>query len=271
MGESRIEDLAREQLAKPSEGIRPEKTSGESKGPWKVGSIAIGRQSGYAFVVMDVTEDGRLLLGADAYVASPDMFEYGGQVPDQVMDDIRTGSITEEELQEVLAEIREKAEREALTGPESEQPTWKVGSIAMDRDTRESHLVTGLTASGNILIGYDMEPVNAATYQNVGEVDEGIALGYRNGTIDNDEKNRAMAAVVSEYLTSSRDTGDLTEEEIADIERGFEEDFGDLYARNSSVSLEDSLDAHPEGEPSAEVQEDPKIDPDRSRWVRQRT
>lgn len=266
VGESRIEDLAREQLAKPSEGIRPEKTSGESKGPWKVGSIAIGRQSGYAFVVMDVTEDGRLLLGADAYVASPDMFEYGGQVPDQVMDDIRTGSITEEELQEVLAEIREKAEREALTGPESEQPTWKVGSIAMDRDTRESHLVTGLTASGNILIGYDMEPVNAATYQNVGEVDEGIALGYRNGTIDNDEKNRAMAAVVSEYLTSSRDTGDLTEEEIADIERGFEEDFGDLYARNSSVSLEDSLDAHPESEPSAEVQEDPKIDPDRSRW-----
>lgn len=266
VGESRIEDLAREQLAKPSEGIRPEKTSGESKGPWKVGSIAIGRQSGYAFVVMDVTEDGRLLLGADAYVASPDMFEYGGQVPDQVMDDIRTGSITEEELQKVLAEIREKAEREALTGPESEQPTWKVGSIAMDRDTRESHLVTGLTASGNILIGYDMEPVNAATYQNVGEVDEGIALGYRNGTIDNDEKNRAMAAVVSEYLTSSRDTGDLTEEEIADIERGFEEDFGDLYARNSSVSLEDSLDAHPEGEPSAEVQEDPKIDPDRSRW-----
>lgn len=266
VGESRIEDLAREQLAKPSEGIRPEKTSGESKGPWKVGSIAIGRQSGYAFVVMDVTEDGRLLLGADAYVASPDMFEYGGQVPNQVMDDIRTGSITEEELQKVLAEIREKAEREALTGPESEQPTWKVGSIAMDRDTRESHLVTGLTASGNILIGYDMEPVNAATYQNVGEVDEGIALGYRNGTIDNDEKNRAMAAVVSEYLTSSRDTGDLTEEEIADIERGFEEDFGDLYARNSSVSLEDSLDAHPEGEPSAEVQEDPKIDPDRSRW-----
>ena len=128
----------------------------------------------------------------------------------------------------------------------------------MDRDTRESHLVTGLTASGNILIGYDMEPVNAATYQNVGEVDEGIALGYRNGTIDNDEKNRAMAAVVSEYLTSSRDTGDLTEEDIADLERGFEEDFGDLYARNSSVSLEDSLDAHPEGEPSAEVQEDPQ-------------
>lgn len=266
VGESRIEDLAREQLAKPSEWIRPEKTSGESKGPWKVGSIAIGRQSGYAFVVMDVTEDGRLLLGADAYVASPDMFEYGGQVPDQVMDDIRSGSITEEELQEVLAEIREKAEREALTGPESEQPTWRVGSIAMDRDTRESHLVTGLTTSGNILIGYDMEPVNAATFQNVGEVDEEIALGYRNGTIDNDEKNRAMAAVVSEYLTSSRDTGDLTEEEIADIERGFEEDFGDLYARNSSVSLEDSLDAHPEGEPSAEVQEDPKIDPDRSRW-----
>lgn len=266
VGESRIEDLAREQLAKPSEGIRPEKTSGESKGPWKVGSIAIGRQSGYAFVVMDVTEDGRLLLGADAYVASPDMFEYGGQVPDQVMDDIRTGSITEEELQKVLAEIREKAEREALTGPESEQPTWKVGSIAMDRDTRESHLVTGLTASGNILIGYDMEPVNAATYQNVGEVDEGIALGYRNGTIDNDEKNLAMAAVVSEYVTSSRDAGDLTEEEIADIERGFEEDFGDLYARNSSVSQEYSLDAHPEGDPSAEVQEVAKIDSERSRW-----
>lgn len=115
MGESRIEDLAREQLAKTSEETRSEKTSGGHKGPWKVGSIAIGRQSGYAFVVMDVTEDGRLLLGADAYVASPDMFEYGGQVPDQVMDDIRSGSITEEELQEVLAGIREKAEREALT------------------------------------------------------------------------------------------------------------------------------------------------------------
>lgn len=266
VGESRIEDLAREQLAKPTEGVRPEKTSDEDKGPWKVGSIAIGRQSGYAFVVMDVTEDGRLLLGADAYVASPDMFEYGGQVPDKVMDDIRTGNITEEELQEVLAGIREKAEREALTGPESEQPTWRVGSIAMDRDTLESHLVTGLTTSGNILIGYDMEPVNAAAYQNVGEVDEEIALGYRNGTIDNDEKNQAMAAVVSEYVTSSHDAGDLTEEEIADIERGFEEDFGDLYARNAPVSLEDSLDAHPEGEPSAEVQEDPKIDPDRSRW-----
>lgn len=266
VGESRIEDLAREQLAKPSEEIRPEKTSSEDKGPWKVGSIAIGRQSGYAFVVMDVTEDGRLLLGADAYVASPDMFEYGGQVPDQVMDDIRSGNITEEELQEVLAEIREKAEREALTGPESEQPTWRVGSIAMDRDTRESHLVTGLTASGNILIGYDMEPVNAAAYQNVGEVDEEIALGYRNGTIGNDEKNLAMAAVVSEYVTSSRDAGDLTEEEIADIERGFEEDFGDLYARNSSVSQEYSLDAHPEGDTSAEVQEVAKIDSERSRW-----
>lgn len=266
VGESRIEDLAREQLARPSEGIRPEKTSGENKGPWKVGSIAIGRQSGYAFVVMDVTEDGRLLLGADAYVASPDMFEYGGQVPDQVMDDIRSGSITEEELQEVLAGIREKAEHEALTGPESEQPTWRVGSIAMDRDTRESHLVTGLTASGNILIGYDMEPVNAAAFQNIGEVDEEIALGYRNGTIDNDEKNLAMAAVVSEYVTSSRDAGDLTEEEIADIERGFEEDFGDLYARNSSVSQEYSLDAHPEGDPSAEVQEVAKIDSERSRW-----
>lgn len=266
VGESRIEDLAREKLAKPFEEIRPKKTSGEDKGPWKVGSIAIGRQSGYAFVVMDVTEDGRLLLGADAYVASPDMFEYGGQVPDQVMDDIRSGNITEEELQEVLAEIREKAEREALTGPESEQPTWRVGSIAMDRDTRESHLVTGLTASGNILIGYDMEPVNAAVYQNIGEVDEEIALGYRNGTIDNDEKNRAMAAVVSEYVTSSRDAGDLTEEEIADIERGFEEDFGDLYARNSSVSQEYSLDAHPEGDPSAEVQEVAKIDSERSRW-----
>lgn len=266
VGESRIEDLAREKLAKSFEEIRPKKTSGEDKGPWKVGSIAIGRQSGYAFVVMDVTEDGRLLLGADAYVASPDMFEYGGQVPDQVMDDIRSGNITEEELQEVLAEIREKAEREALTGPESEQPTWRVGSIAMDRDTRESHLVTGLTASGNILIGYDMEPVNAAVYQNVGEVDEEIALGYRNGTIDNDEKNLAMAAVVSEYVTSSRDAGDLTEEEIADIERGFEEDFGDLYARNSSVSQEYSLDAHPEGDPSAEVQEVAKIDSERSRW-----
>lgn len=266
VGESRIEDLAREQLAKPTEGVRQEKTSDEDKGPWKVGSIAIGRQSGYAFVVMDVTEDGRLLLGADAYVASPDMFEYGGQVPDQVMDDIRSGSITEEELQEVLAGIREKAEREALTGPESEQPTWRVGSIAMDRDTRESHLVTGLTASGNILIGYDMEPVNAAAYQNVGEVDEEIALGYRNGTIGNDEKNLAMAAVVSEYVTSSRDAGDLTEEEIADIERGFEEDFGDLYARNSSVSQEYSLDAHPEGDTSAEVQEVAKIDSERSRW-----
>lgn len=266
VGESRIEDLAREQLAKPTEGVRPEKTSDEDKGPWKVGSIAIGRQSGYAFVVMDVTEDGRLLLGADAYVASPDMFEYGGQVPDQVMDDIRTGNITEEELQEVLAGIREKAEREALTGPESEQPTWRVGSIAMDRDTLESHLVTGLTTSGNILIGYDMEPVNAAGYQNVGEVDEEIALGYRNGTIDNNEKNQAMAAVVSEYVASSRDAGELTEEEIADIERGFEEDFGDLYARNSSVSQEYSLDALPEGDPSAEVQEVAKIDSERSRW-----
>lgn len=259
VGESRIEDLAREQLAKPSEEIRLEKTSSEDKGPWKVGSIAIGRQSGYAFVVMDVTEDGRLLLGADAYVASPDMFEYGGQVPDQVMDDIRSGSITEEELQEVLAEIREKAEHEALTGPESEQPTWRVGSIAMDRDTRESHLVTGLTASGNILIGYDMEPVNAAAYQNVGEVDEAVALGYRNGTINNDEKNRAMAAVVSEYVSSSRDAGDLTEEEIADIERGAEEDFGDLYAHNAAMSREGS-------EGITFENEGPHIDPERSRW-----
>lgn len=259
VGESRIEDLAREQLAKPSEEIRLEKTSSEDKGPWKVGSIAIGRQSGYAFVVMDVTEDGRLLLGADAYVASPDMFEYGGQVPDQVMDDIRSGSITEEVLQEVLAEIREKAEHEALTGPESEQPTWRVGSIAMDRDTRESHLVTGLTASGNILIGYDMEPVNAAAYQNVGEVDEAVALGYRNGTIDNDEKNRAMAAVVSEYVSSSRDAGDLTEEEIADIERGAEEDFGDLYAHNAAMSREGS-------EGITFENEGPHIDPERSRW-----
>lgn len=259
VGESRIEDLAREQLAKPSEEIRLEKTSSEDKGPWKVGSIAIGRQSGYVFVVMDVTEDGRLLLGADAYVASPDMFEYGGQVPDQVMDDIRSGSITEEELQEVLAEIREKAEHEALTGPESEQPTWRVGSIAMDRDTRESHLVTGLTASGNILIGYDMEPVNAAAYQNVGEVDEAVALGYRNGTINNDEKNRAMAAVVSEYVSSSRDAGDLTEEEIADIERGAEEDFGDLYAHNAAMSREGS-------EGITFENEGPHIDPERSRW-----
>lgn len=259
VGESRIEDLAREQLAKPSEEIRLEKTSSEDKGPWKVGSIAIGRQSGYAFVVMDVTEDGRLLLGADAYVASPDMFEYGGQVPDQVMDDIRSGSITEEELQEALAEIREKAEHEALTGPESEQPTWRVGSIAMDRDTRESHLVTGLTASGNIIIGYDMEPVNAAAYQNVGEVDEAVALGYRNGTINNDEKNRAMAAVVSEYVSSSRDAGDLTEEEIADIERGAEEDFGDLYAHNAAMSREGS-------EGITFENEGPHIDPERSRW-----
>lgn len=263
VGESRIEDLAREQLAKPSEEIRQEKTSSEDKGPWKVGSIAIGRQSGYAFVVMDVTEDGRLLLGADAYVASPDMFEYGGQVPDQVLDDIRSGSITEEELQEVLAEIREKAEREALTGPESEQPTWRVGSIAMDRDTRESHLVTGLTASGNILIGYDMEPVNAAAYQNVGEVDEEIALGYRNGTIDNDEKNLAMAAVVSEYVTSSRDAGDLTEEEIADIERGFEEDFGDLYVR---AMAEEHGVVSTGNEELVEADEIPQIDPGRSGW-----
>lgn len=263
VGESRIEDLAREQLAKTSEETRSEKTSGGHKGPWKVGSIAIGRQSGYAFVVMDVTEDGRLLLGADAYVASPDMFEYGGQVPDQVMDDIRSGSITEEELQEVLAGIREKAEREALTGPESEQPTWRVGSIAMDRDTRESHLVTGLTASGNILIGYDMEPVSAAAYQNVGEVDEEIALGYRNGTIDNDEKNLAMAAVVSEYVTSSRDAGDLTEEEIADIERGFEEDFGDLYVR---AMAEEHGVVSTGNEELVEADEIPQIDPGRSRW-----
>lgn len=263
VGESRIEDLAREQLAKTSEETRSEKTSGGHKGPWKVGSIAIGRQSGYAFVVMDVTEDGRLLLGADAYVASPDMFEYGGQVPDQVMDDIRSGSITEEELQEVLAGIREKAEREALTGPESEQPTWRVGSIAMDRDTRESHLVTGLTASGNILIGYDMEPVSAAAYQNVGEVDEEIALGYRNGTIDNDEKNLAMAAVVSEYVTSSRDVGDLTEEEIADIERGFEEDFGDLYVR---AMAEEHGVVSTGNEELVEADEIPQIDPGRSGW-----
>lgn len=263
VGESRIEDLAREQLAKTSEETRSEKTSGGHKGPWKVGSIAIGRQSGYAFVVMDVTEDGRLLLGADAYVASPDMFEYGGQVPDQVMDDIRSGSITEEELQEVLAGIREKAEREALTGPESEQPTWRVGSIAMDRDTRESHLVTGLTASGNILIGYDMEPVSAAVYQNVGEVDEEIALGYRNGTIDNDEKNLAMAAVVSEYVTSSRDAGDLTEEEIADIERGFEEDFGDLYVR---AMAEEHGVVSTGNEELVEADEIPQIDPGRSGW-----
>lgn len=263
VGESRIEDLAREQLAKPTEEIRPEKTSSEDKGPWKVGSIAIGRQSGYAFVVMDVTEDGRLLLGADAYVASPDMFEYGGQVPDQVMDDIRTGNITEEELQEVLAGIREKAEREALTGPESEQPTWRVGSIAVDRDTLESHLVTGLTTSGNILIGYDMEPVNAAAYQNVGEVDEEVALGYRNGTIDNDEKNQAMAAVVSEYVTSSRDAGELTEEEIADIERGFEEDFGDLYVR-AMAEKTDIVSA--DNEEPVEADDIPLIDPERSGW-----
>lgn len=264
--ESRIEDLAREQLAKPSNENRPEQTSNGEKGPWKVGSIAIGRQSGYAFVVMDVTEDGRLLLGADAYVASPDMFEYGGQVPDQVMDDLRSGSITEEELQEVLAEIRGKAERDALTGPQSEQPTWKVGSVAMDRDTRESHLVTGLTASGNILIGYDMEPASAAAYQNVGEVDEGIALGYRNGTINNDEKNRAMAAVVSEYVSSSRDAGDLTEEEIADIERGAEEDFGDLYAHNAAMSREESKGISFGSEEPKGTNEGLRIDPERSRW-----
>lgn len=264
--ESRIEDLAREQLAKPSNENRPEQASNGEKGPWKVGSIAIGRQSGYAFVVMDVTEDGRLLLGADAYVASPDMFEYGGQVPDQVMDDLRSGSITEEELQEVLAEIRGKAERDALTGPQSEQPTWKVGSVAMDRDTRESHLVTGLTASGNILIGYDMEPASAAAYQNVGEVDEGIALGYRNGTINNDEKNRAMAAVVSEYVSSSRDAGDLTEEEIADIERGAEEDFGDLYAQNAAMSREESKGISFGSEEPKGPNEGLRIDPERSRW-----
>lgn len=266
VGESRIEDLAREQLAKPSEEIRSEKTSSEDKGPWKVGSIAIGLQSGYAFVVMDVTEDGRLLLGADAYVASPDMFEYGGQVPDRVMGDIRSGSITEEELQEVLAEIREKAERDALAGPQGEQPTWKVGSVAMDRDTRESHLVTGLTASGNILIGYDMEPVSAAAYQNVGEVDEEIALDYRNGTISNDEKNRAMAAVVSEYISSSRDADDLTEEEIADIERGAKEDFGDLYAHNAAMSREGSKGISFGSEEPKGTNEGLRIDPKRSRW-----
>lgn len=266
VGESRIEDLAREQLAKPSEEIRSEKTSCEDKGPWKVGSIAIGLQSGYAFVVMDVTEDGRLLLGADAYVASPDMFEYGGQVPDRVMGDIRSGSITEEELQEVLAEIREKAERDALAGPQGEQPTWKVGSVAMNRDTRESHLVTGLTASGNILIGYDMEPVSAAAYQNVGEVDEQIALDYRNGTISNDEKNRAMAAVVSEYISSSRDADDLTEEEIADIERGAKEDFGDLYAHNAAMSREESKGISFGSEEPKGTNEGLRIDPKRSRW-----
>lgn len=266
VGESRIEDLAREQLAKPSEEIRSEKTSSEDKGPWKVGSIAIGLQSGYAFVVMDVTEDGRLLLGADAYVASPDMFEYGGQVPDRVMGDIRSGSITEEELQEVLAEIREKAERDALAGPQGEQPTWKVGSVAMNRDTRESHLVTGLTASGNILIGYDMEPVSAAAYQNVGEVDEQIALDYRNGTISNDEKNRAMAAVVSEYISSSRDADDFTEEEIADIERGAKEDFGDLYAHNAAMSREESKGTSFGSEEPKGTNEGLRIDPKRSRW-----
>lgn len=266
VGESRIEDLAREQLAKPSEEIRSEKTSSEDKGPWKVGSIAIGLQSGYAFVVMDVTEDGRLLLGADAYVASPDMFEYGGQVPDRVMGDIRSGSITEEELQEVLAEIREKAERDALAGPQGEQPTWKIGSVAMDRDTRESHLVTGLTASDSILIGYDMEPVSAAAYQNVGEVDEQIALDYRNGTINNDEKNRAMAAVVSEYISSSRDVDDLTEEEIADIERGAKEDFGDLYAHNAAMSREESKGISFGSEEPKGTNEGLRIDPKRSRW-----
>lgn len=239
---SRIEDIDRERRAEQA-NEHPRREAPDM-GPWKVGSIAVGRTSGVAFVVMGVTDDGRLLVGANMCTASPDDFDYGGQVPDEVMEDIREGRVTEEELQEVLFEIRAAAEEAAKTGPQAEEPAWALGSIAFNPETREPLLVTGVTTTGNILLGYDMEPHPASAFENIGSVAEEVALAYRNGTIGNEEKNRAIAPVMeawdaaraAEAPAPARHTP--TEQEMEEIERGAEEDFGDYAALNMAQAAD---------------------------------
>lgn len=69
---------------------------------WRPGSIAVGKTSGMAFVVRDVDERGMLRLGADLSAHDPSDFEFSGEASDDVLTAIRSGSVTEAEIQEEL-------------------------------------------------------------------------------------------------------------------------------------------------------------------------
>lgn len=188
-----------------------ERRSREAKGsasqevePWKIGSIAVSKTTELAFVVMGVTDDGRLLYGSDMNSVSPDSFDYGGQMPEDVVEAIKAGAVTEAELQEALMEIRVAAAMAAVSGPESEQPTWGIGSVALDIASGEPQIVTGVTESGALRVGYDMEERHPGAYVNAGSVPAEIARGYRDGVVSNAEKNRAIAIAMAEYTALVR-------------------------------------------------------------------
>lgn len=85
---------------------------------WRPGSIAVGKTSGMAFVVRDVDERGMLRLGADLSAHDPSDFEFSGEASDDVLTAIRSGSVTEAEIQEeLLASARARGAGPDRIGP----------------------------------------------------------------------------------------------------------------------------------------------------------
>ncbi len=105
VAEAEVEEMAQALNERRSREV-PGNTASQEVGPWKIGSIAVSKTTELAFVVMGVTDDGRLLYGSDMNSVSPDSFDYGGQMSEDVVEAIKTGSVTEAELQEALMEIR---------------------------------------------------------------------------------------------------------------------------------------------------------------------
>lgn len=118
VAEAEVEEMAQAISERRSREV-PGNTASQEVGPWKIGSIAVSKTTELAFVVMGVTDDGRLLYGSDMNSVSPDSFDYGGQMPEDVVEAIKAGSVTEAELQEALMEIRGSS----AAGLVAEQPS----------------------------------------------------------------------------------------------------------------------------------------------------
>lgn len=97
-------------------------------------------------------------------------------------------------LQDAVLEAQ--AEAYPATPP---APAWARGDVAMDRDTLEAFLVTGVAKDGSPLLGTDLAPADPAHYERVGSIGGEAAARFMSGELSAADRNEAMAAVVAEW------------------------------------------------------------------------
>lgn len=234
-----------------------------AESPAEVGENEIENPHQYQYMMLSrLKSDIDYVLGAGGPGAVRQM--WAGSVDGQIAEMRRLMTqIPEFEWPEWLSESqideyeRRLRETVGVSGPLPEESQWRIGSIVLDPSSREPLVVTGITANGTLLTGYDMEPRQHGELINVGAIPEEVAEGYRDGTVSAGEKNRAVASAMASYIAQSAQEAreaehrEPTPQEMADIVAGAEEDFGDVAAYAAAESRTETAIGNEEPKPRA--------------------